>query len=955
MADAQRLLSIQEGGAQRAWLQANAPTPDAVLEAELSTSVSSLRNSNPNESLRIAKIIELAAEFWQDPVTLAAANQALANSYCFLGNHVEAIDYFAAAADGFRTNSQLLRAAHVELRYIVSLIYIGEYKVAQEVAQRAQTILNNTEDIEARGRLEMNLGLLNYRMGDLKIADTHFVNANLLLERANRPEILAMMRVNHANVKIELDQFSTAQQYLNDARAVFSLSNLSQAVARVDANIAYLLFAQGQYEQALNLLGKARPIIESMGNPLELVTTDLHQSEIYLALNLWHEALHTAQSARKQLIEADRLPWEIGRLWLNESVALARDHQDYQTALSNARSVFSAEKNKYWLAIADLYEAVFAFHDNDFQTASEKARQASTSFDALGASTRVVRSQILLGNIALAQNDPSTASIHFNTAQHNLGHTQLPAFTYAIRYGLGRCGILQNAKVEALHYLRDAVDDLEKLQASITAEDFKIGYLSDKMQVYETLVQLCLEINTKESLEEAFATVERAKSRALLEAMARNDSKLTSRQNDSGEISDNDILGQMRVLQRELSWHYTKLNNPSEGSERSSRYLEMLNTAVNVREQQLHKLLRRLRTPTKIDNSYNSITPVTVKALQAEIPNGLLVLEYYTVDGNILVFGITTQGVWHIPLTIKLDSVNALLGQLRFQMNKFAYGERYRQRHRATLQQSCDDILLQLYDGLVAPLMDRVSAEKIVVVPHNILHYVPFHALYNGDDYLIDHHAISYAPSSTLFSRTLKPSNHYTAAAPRIVGIDDPTIPLAQDEAYAVAELFPKAELLVGDDATIANVTQSEVTPAFMHLSTHALFRSDNPSFSALKLRDGWLNVHDIYSMGRTPALVTLSACETGRHHVLRGDELIGLCRGFFATGARSLVVSLWKVEDEAAARLMSQFYLDLRDGMPVNQALQNAQLHIKKTKPHPYYWAPFVLTGNMDTRICQN
>ncbi|MGB1251947.1 MAG: CHAT domain-containing protein [Candidatus Promineifilaceae bacterium] len=953
MADAQRLLSIQEGGAQRAWLQANAPMPIPSLVADLELAVLSHRNSNPNRSLEIAKTIEVIAEVWQDAFTSASASQALANAYRFLGEHAEAIAHFATASVKFRVLGELLRAVHVEISYIDSLIYIGQYETARLVASKARTILVETNNVVEQGRLHMNLGILSYRMGNMQEADAHFIKARPLLEKANQPELIAMLRGNHANIQIELDQYVEAQSNLKAARAVFALSNSTQAIARADANLGYLLFAQGEYEQALDLLDKARPVIETMGNPFELITTDLHRSEVYLALNLWQEALQTARPARIQLTEAERLPWEIGRLWLNEAVAKARQLDTYEDALLNARAVFAKEENRYWLAISDLYEATFAFHREDFETAKLKASTASTSFRLLAVSTRVAKCEILLGNIALEQNNLDRAVEHFNAAQQALGQAKLPVFTYAIYYGLGRCDMLNGEQQSALHLLRQAVNDLEKLQSSITAEDFKIGYLSDKMQLYETLVQLCLEINTPASLEEAFITVERAKSRALLDTMARN--KVTDAVAVPAPSEEEDLLGKMRELQRDLSWHYNKLNNPLDGGERSSRYLVSLNMAVDEREQRLHKLIRRLRTSQATSENFSLITPITVKALQALLPNDLLLLEYYTVGEQILVFGVTNQDVWYIALPMNSGTVSSLLSQLRFQMNKFGYSEQYRQRHARSLQRSCDDVLNQLYCGLFQPIENLLSTDKVVIVPHGVLHCVPFHALFDGESYVIDKKIISYAPSSTLLSQTLNPSKRKESAYPRIVGLDDPTIPLAQDEAYAIAELFPNAELLVGADATLENVTRSQTPPSFMHLSTHALFRSDNASFSSLKLHDGWLSVNDIYSMRCVPRLVTLSACETGRHQVLRGDELIGLCRGFFAMGAKSLVVSLWKVEDLAASELMTKFYRDLQTGMSVNKALRIAQLQIKKRKPHPYYWAPFVLTGNMDTKINSN
>ncbi len=116
--------------------------------------------------------------------------------------------------------------------------------------------------------------------------------------------------------------------------------------------------------------------------------------------------------------------------------------------------------------------------------------------------------------------------------------------------------------------------------------------------------------------------------------------------------------------------------------------------------------------------------------------------------------------------------------------------------------------------------------------------------------------------------------------------------------------------------------------------------------FSSPKLCDGWLTAADALDLDLEGALVTLSACESGRNEVFAGDELIGLTRGFLGAGAATLVASLWLVQDETTAELMEKWYEHLRNGVGRATALRNAQLALKDRCPHPYYWAPFVLIG---------
>ena len=135
-----------------------------------------------------------------------------------------------------------------------------------------------------------------------------------------------------------------------------------------------------------------------------------------------------------------------------------------------------------------------------------------------------------------------------------------------------------------------------------------------------------------------------------------------------------------------------------------------------------------------------------------------------------------------------------------------------------------------------------------------------------------------------------------------------------------------------------------------VHLAAHAQYSAQSPLGSGLRLHDRWLTVRDIYRLRLRADLVTLSGCETGLNSVRAGDELIGLVRGFLAAGARSVLVSLWRVNDESTLEFMKLLYggwhrVVAGDLTPAG-ALREAQLALLARQPHPAFWAPFVLVG---------
>ena len=158
--------------------------------------------------------------------------------------------------------------------------------------------------------------------------------------------------------------------------------------------------------------------------------------------------------------------------------------------------------------------------------------------------------------------------------------------------------------------------------------------------------------------------------------------------------------------------------------------------------------------------------------------------------------------------------------------------------------------------------------------------------------------------------------------------------------------MFGQSLVLSGEAATEQAFRRHAPEADVIHLASHAVFRQDNPLFSAVRLADGWLSLYDLYGMRLRAGLVTLSACETGVGDVLAGDELVGLARGFFQAGAAAVVVSLWAVNDASTARLMRRFYAHLESGRAVAAAMRLAQIEQRRELPHPYYWAPFVVIG---------
>lgn len=335
------------------------------------------------------------------------------------------------------------------------------------------------------------------------------------------------------------------------------------------------------------------------------------------------------------------------------------------------------------------------------------------------------------------------------------------------------------------------------------------------------------------------------------------------------------------------------------------------------------------------------------ETVQAHVPDDALLLEFYRTERGFMVFVVSAESIDIIRLAAPAVQIERWLSYFQINCDRVV-PNRASAVMQAALTQQAQAILQALYSALLAPLQDRLARyARLIIVPHGLLHYVPFHALHDGSRYLLESHAVSYLPNGSLL-RLLRRTQPVTGTAFHAFGYSG-----ERQLLFAVQEAERAARIMGGHvhadaDATLATLRAVAPGARVLHLATHGEFNSDNALFSGLTLADGQLVTLDVFNMTLSASLVTLSACQTGHHVISQGEELLGLMRGFLTAGARSLVLTHWSVADEATARLMEQFYLALQAGVDKADALRRAQRTLAADGfSHPYYWAPFYLVGD--------
>ncbi len=502
-----------------------------------------------------------------------------------------------------------------------------------------------------------------------------------------------------------------------------------------------------------------------------------------------------------------------------------------------------------------------------------------------------------------------------------LGHPQIEqigGIYWIVLLDSARIALADGRNKDGEELLKKAIDVIEKQRSTINSEAGRIGFVGDKQTAYSELISLLL---SDGRYAESFAYVERAKARALVDLLASQKS-INIHGGEAPQVKT--VLAQLNQAEDNLIVVAGAADKESISKTRS--VVLALKKDLQEKAPELAALV-----------SVNTPAPAEI---QSKLTSEETLLEYYLTGKDLYVFVLTRDAITAQKLTATglEKNINNLRKEITIrnspEFNKYTQ---------------------LLYRQLFAAASPLIKTKKLIIVPHGVLHYLPFAALSDGKDYLIDRFSIRMLPSASVLSFLQTQSGKEDRGA-LIFGnpkLDDPKFDLkfAQDEALAISKILPEAKVLLRSDASETNLKILGGQYARIHLAAHGIFDIENPLNSALLLardkdNDGMLKAGDLYNLLLNADLVTLSACETALGKVSTGDDVVGFTRGFLYAGARSLISSLWQVDDLATRDLMVGFYTNLIT-LSKDKALRQAQLKVKQQYPHPFYWAAFLLTGS--------
>jgi len=379
-------------------------------------------------------------------------------------------------------------------------------------------------------------------------------------------------------------------------------------------------------------------------------------------------------------------------------------------------------------------------------------------------------------------------------------------------------------------------------------------------------------------------------------------------------------------------------------------------------------LLEQSRARTWQDRLRRGAERLSLGDVQPKIPAGTWLLEYWSGSSSSALLWISASGAGIVRQTA---DAHAMTTVERFGAVVSRDGEEWRSAS------------IDAGKVLLSGLPDTSGVTRLLVVPDGPFHAVPFEALTipNQEQLLVERFEVSYLPSAAFLVHRV-PQSARTWKWPwqrELIAFGDPPVepthdslgtaalpalPYSGEEIRSIASAIPgRSELRVGADAQKRFLRDAVRGTPLVHFSTHAVADTRDSDRSRILLAPSepggapdYLFLREIYDLDLSGVqLVTLSACDTERGRVIRGEGVEGFSRALLAAGASSAVTTMWDVADRASAEFMTQFYYSLSRGESNAAALRQAKLqflHSQLEWSHPRFWAGYVLNGDARERL---
>ena len=825
----------------------------------------------------------------------------------------------------------------------------------------------------------------------------------LFRQPANREEwqSLGWLYTNAGYTLFWYGKFYEAKPWYEEARRIFE-----DEAKFVDVKVAAYVFRElgnlytrfGDFEAALLLLGQVKKTALQHGdfnlaaeacNDIGIVHFD--RGEDSLAVKVCREALgfsglneiskgllestlahvffdrgeknealaHTLRSLRAFEFVSKNELHPSAKIWLAQAHQLAGDldtapgaaEQHFQTSLKLMREYFPDTLRREFAKL----RLSMAHHFASQNRMEEALAQQQTA----------LRSVLYRFN----ENDPMANPLPAEFYPENVIMEALgsKAETYRQRYGRERKRVYLEKSLEC----HDLIFEAERAYRQVHHfESSKLATVAESSRRTESALaaawQFYRDFNDEKSLEQAFVFTEKSKGTLLFEAL---------RHSDASSIANipPKILQQEKQLKDELASKEKSLYLESRKGEKSNpEVVESLGREVFSLNADLAALTRQIEEnyPAFFEMKYRQ-RAVSVAETQALLRPGQAVVEYFVGDSTIFIF-LIKKDAFHVERVKKDFPLEQWVTQFRQGIEAFQFSN----SNRDSLCRTYTELAQALYQKLLKPIEKQGLPRDLMIVPGGILGFLPFDALlyeappapcvFKKYPYLARRHNISYNYSSTLFKELLQEKKQvstsgFAGLAPEFAEGNTSGFGPLKFNISSVEEIAAMwgGDPFVRSAASGDNFMKNATGHSVLYLATHAKANTDEGGFSFIVLAGeggGYdtIFVKDIYNLPLSADLVFLGACETGSGRWYNGEGIISLARSFLYAGARSIVTTLWSINDESNKNLTVRFFKHLYDGERKDEALWHAKREqlageMPDLYAHPVYWAAYTPIGNME------
>ena len=775
---ASRLVEAPSIKQRKKLLLENRALADARLARELKDECYRVWTSAPAKAQRAAAALGTLAQFDPSDETRGMRSWVAGIANITRGKLDDAIADLDTASKLLRRSGLEHESAQPQVAKLIALAMLGRYDDARRTGEKALKVFSKYNDQLAAGKIEMNLSNIVSRRDQYRLAEQYCMSAYRRFRKLGETSWQTMAENGLANTYAELNDFKRADKFYGSALASAKRGRMNVTVAEIEASMGNLALFRGRYADAIRLLELSRQKYEKLSMPHQTAIAELEIADIYAELNLNTDAIDIYRrlipTLRRLKLRAEEAR---ARNNFGRSLASLGNLRQARAEYSRAAALFATEKNVVAAAAVKIRLSSLELSQNNLSHALATVSDALATLDTsenlrLRLSAMWVKAEVLagLGRTGDAKQLLKRVLLDAQRAEQ-------PAIEQASLNSLGVLASVEGRTREAEKFFEASINTAETARDPLPGEEYRMAFLAKSLEPYNNLTRLYLD---EANIERAFSSVERSRSRSLIDAI--------------GGPKRTSATPAIAKLREELNWLYTRVSRvESDGVAR-------LQTEILRREKRLSAETLRAES-TRGGSRTKKTAAIEVAGLRERLGSRKALVEFIEDRGAYSAFVVTDDGVEFVDSVARVDEIRSVLEGLHFQFGTLRFGGDAVRAFATQLKARADVYLAELYDKLIGRFAEEIGDRDLVIVPAGALNYVPFNALFDGERYLIELRDVVYSPSASIWAR-LSSRRQRKPTDALLMAYADSRIPLANDEVKKLARVLPNPTAFTGKRAT---------------------------------------------------------------------------------------------------------------------------------------------------------